>query len=58
MRIYIRETVLKTDDDYKEFIKHKMMYELKEQINKLEWNDIVHKEERANSMVYTIDISI
>ena len=56
MRLHIQNAVLKEDDAYKEYLKEGMMKELKSLIDNLKWDDIARREERANAIIYTIDL--
>lgn len=56
MRLHIQNAVLKEDEAYKEYLKEGMMKELKSLIDNLKWDDIVRREERANAIIYTIDL--
>ena len=56
MRLHIQNAALKEDDAFKDYLKEGMMKELKSLIDNLKWEDIVRREERANAIIYTIDL--
>lgn len=56
MRLHIQNAALKEDEAYKEYLKEGMMKELKSLIDNLKWDDIARREERANAIIYTIDL--